>query len=109
LTLTQPTSPDTPTSTQNNGGRCFIATAAYGSELAPPVQFLRDFRDDVVLKSRFQKPFEDALNVYYKFSPPIANLMSHNKPFKFAIKYTIVVPFLAISRVTAFLVDLNRK
>jgi len=104
-----PSTPPPSTPPPSTPSRCFIATAAYGSELASPVQFLREFRDDVVLKSRFQKPFEDTLNVYYKFSPPIANLMYRNKPFKFAIKYTIVVPFLAISRVTAFLVDLNRK
>ena len=85
--------------------RCFIATAAYGSELALPVQFLREFRDDVVLKSRFQKPFEDTLNIYYKFSPPIANLMIHNKPFKYAMKYSIVLPLIALARTTAFLVN----
>lgn len=93
------------TSTTTGGGVCFIATAAYGSELAPPVQFLREFRDDVVLKSRFQKPFEDALNVYYKFSPSIANLMKRNKPFKYAMKYSIVLPFIALARTTAFLVN----
>ena len=87
------------------GGVCFIATAAYGSELAPPVQFLREFRDDVVLKSRFQKPFEDALNVYYKFSPPIANLMKRNKPFKYSMKYSVVWPFVALARITAFLLS----
>ena len=89
----------------NGGGRCFIATTAYGTELAPPVQFLREFRDDVVLKSRFQKPFEDALNVYYKFSPPIANLMIHNKPFKYTMKYSVVWPFVALARTAAFLIN----
>ena len=50
--------------------RCFIATAAYGSELAPPVQFLREFRDDVILRSRFSRAFEKLLEGYYWFSPP---------------------------------------
>ena len=104
LRATQPTSPNTPTNTQNNGGRCFIATAAYGSELAPPVQFLRDFRDDVVLQSKFQRTFEKILNVYYSFSPSIANLMKQNKPFKYMIKYSVVWPFVALARATAFVV-----
>jgi len=91
------------------GGICFIATAAYGSELAPPVQFLREFRDDVVLKSRFQKSFENFLNVYYKFSPPVAELMKRNKTFKHAIKYSVVLPFVAVARATAFAVELFAK
>ena len=90
-----------PLKTQN---RCFIATAAYGSELEPPVQFLREFRDNVVLKSRFQQPFDDILNVYYKFSPPVADLMRRNKPFKYAMKYSIVWPFVALTQTTAFII-----
>ena len=62
-----------------------------------------EFRDDVVLKSKFQKPFENVLDVYYKFSPPIANLMRHNKPFKYTMKYSVVWPFVALVRITAFL------
>jgi len=98
-------SPTTPTTPTTNPGRCFIATAAYGSELAPPVQFLRDFRDDVVLQSIFHKPFEQILKVYYSFSPPIANLMRKNEMFKRIMKYTIVWPCIALARATFFLVD----
>jgi len=58
-----------------------------------------------VLKSRFQKPFEDTLNVYYKISPPIANLMIHNKPFKYTMKYSVVWPFVALTRATAFVIE----
>jgi len=99
---TPPPSTPPPSTPPPSNSRCFIATAAYGSELAPPVQFLREFRDDVVLKSRFQKPFEDTLNVYYKFSPPIAELMKCNKPFKYTMKYSVVWPFVALARATAF-------
>jgi len=87
------------------GGRCFIATAAYGSELEPPIQFLREFRDDVVLKGRFKKTFEFILNIYYKFSPPIADQMRKNKSFKMIMKYSIVLPFVALARATAFLLS----
>ena len=91
------------TTPNGGGGRCFIATAAYGSELEPPVLFLREFRDDVVLKGRFKKTFEFILNIYYKFSPPIADQMRKNKSFKMIMKYSIVLPFVALVRATAFL------
>jgi len=77
---------------------CFIATAAYGSELAPPVQFLREFRDNVVLKSRFSRFFEKSLDVYYVFSPPIAKAMMEHKALKFVIKYVIVWPFVKLAQ-----------
>ncbi len=34
---------------KSNGGGCLIATAAFGSEIAPQVQLLREIRDDMVL------------------------------------------------------------
>lgn len=86
--------------------RCFIATAAYGSELAPPVQFLREFRDDVVLKSRFCTGFEKILEGYYWFSPPIADAMERHKWLKYFMKYTTVWPFVAMTRATVFVIDL---
>ncbi len=89
----------------NNGNICFIATAAYGSELEPPVQFLREFRDDVILQGKCKKTFESILNVYYKFSPPIAEQMRKNKPFKIIMKYSIVFPFVALAKITALLIS----
>lgn len=88
----------------NGGSNCFIATAAYGSELAPPVQFLRDFRDQTVLKSKFKRAFEAMLSVYYRFSPPIADLMRRNRAFKHFMKYTIVWPFVALTLAASFVV-----
>lgn len=92
--------------TRIKDSRCFIATAAYGSELAPPVQFLREFRDDVVLQSRFKRMFEGILDSYYTISPPIADLMRRNKPFKFLMKYVIVWPFVATAKIFAFVISL---
>ena len=86
------------------GKVCFIATAAYGSEMEPSVQFLREFRDDVVLKSRFKRGFENMLYVYYSFSPPIAELMKRNKVFKYTLKYTVVWPFVALTKATSYLI-----
>lgn len=85
---------------------CFVATAAYGSELAPPVQFLREFRDDVLLKSRYSRVFEKLFDVYYWFGSPIAKVMVRNKPFKYVMKYTVVWPVVAIFGASAFIIKL---
>jgi hypothetical protein len=73
---------------------CFIATAAFGSEIDPEVQFLREFRDEIVLKSMFKTFFEGLLDQYYKLSPTIAKKMEENSLFKSFVKYSIVYPFV---------------
>jgi len=82
---------------------CFIATAAFGSELAPQVQFLRNFRDEVVLESIFKNPFEWLLRHYYRFSPPIAQKMKDNPLLKNVIKYSVVYPFVLCTKAAALL------
>ncbi len=53
---------------------CLIATAAFGSELAPQVQVLRDFRDNRILQTSSGASFMAAFNSwYYSFSPAIAD------------------------------------
>src|SRR5712671_6668892 len=59
---------------QKKGG-CFIATAAYGSALAPDVIVLSNFRDDVLLRSKFGSILVD---LYYSFSPPLASIVAHH-------------------------------
>ena len=58
------------------GGGCLIATAAYGTELAPQVQKLREVRDGTLLPSElgsaFMRPFSAA---YYAVSPPAADVL----------------------------------
>ena len=41
------------------GGGCLIATAAFGSELSPQVQFLREIRDNTVLQTESGTSFHD--------------------------------------------------
>jgi len=69
------------------GGGCLIATAAYGSEMAPQVQFLREIRDNTVLQTQSGTSFMTAFNsFYYTFSPTIADYERENPVFKEAVK-----------------------
>ena len=72
------------------GGGCLIATAAFGSELAPQVQFLREIRDNTVLQTESGSAFMTGFNqFYYSFSPAIADYERENPVFKEAIKLTL--------------------
>ena len=69
------------------GGGCLIATAAYGSEMAPQVQFLREIRDNTVLQTQSGVSFMSAFNqFYYSFSPAVADYERENPVFKEAVK-----------------------
>ncbi len=81
--------------TQEEGGGCLIATATFGSELAPQVQQLRELRDEIVLQTESGTAFMKQFNqFYYSFSPTIADLERGNPVFKEAVKVTIT-PLLA--------------
>ena len=72
------------------GGGCLIATAAFGSELAPQVQFLREIRDNTVLQTESGSAFMTGFNqFYYSFSPVIADYERENPAFKEAVKLTL--------------------
>jgi len=71
-------------------GGCLIATAAFGSELAPQVQFLRELRDNTVLQTESGTSFMTGFNqFYYSFSPAIADYERENPAFKEAVKLTL--------------------
>ena len=75
---------------QQKGGGCLIATAAFGSEMAPQVQFLREIRDSTVLQTQSGSTFMTRFNqFYYSFSPAIADYERENAAFKEAVKITI--------------------
>jgi len=72
------------------GGGCLIATATYGSELAPQVQQLRELRDNQLLQTESGTQFMGTFNdVYYSFSPIIADYERENPLFKEAVKLAI--------------------
>jgi len=75
---------------QQGGGGCLIATAAFGSELAPQIQFLREIRDNTVLQTQSGSTFMTGFNqFYYSFSPAIADYERENSAFKETVKIAI--------------------
>ena len=71
-------------------GGCLIATAAFGSEMAPQVQFLREIRDNTVLQTESGSAFMTGFNqLYYSFSPTIADYERENAAFKETVKIAI--------------------
>jgi len=58
----------------DNKSGCLIATAAFGSELTPQVQFLRNFRQNYILETASGSAFMNTFNtIYYSFSPQVAD------------------------------------
>ena len=71
-------------------GGCLIATATFGSEMAPQVQFLREIRDNTVLQTESGSAFMTGFNqFYYSFSPAIADYERENPTFKEAVKIAL--------------------
>jgi hypothetical protein len=69
------------------GGGCLIATAAYGSELAPQVQMLREIRDNQLMNTESGSAFMTTFNeLYYSFSPYIADMERESPVFKEIVK-----------------------
>lgn len=82
--------------TQQGQQRCIIATAAYGSEMAAPVQFLREFRDEEVESTYLGKEFLTAFNAwYYSWAPGVAGAEYTNPQLRSAVRL-VVVPLLGI-------------
>jgi hypothetical protein len=77
------------------GGGCLIATAAYGSEMAPHIQHLREIRDQKVLSTQAGRSFMEAFNqIYYAFSPMVADMERESPLFRGAV-YVTIQPMLA--------------
>ena len=74
----------------SEGGGCLIATATYGSEMSQQVQQLRELRDNQLLQTVSGTQFMNTFNdVYYSFSPIIADYERENLYFKEAVKLAI--------------------
>lgn len=83
---------------KTGGGGCLIATAAFGSELAPQVQMLRELRDNTVLNTASGTAFMTGFNqFYYSFSPTIADWERENPIFQEAVRITITPLLTSLS------------
>ena len=76
-----------------SGSSCFIATAAYGSPLAPYVKILSKFRDRFLLTNGMGRHF---VHFYYTHSPPMANFIKKHDGLR-AIVRLILIPLVGIS------------
>ena len=83
---------------QSEDGGCLIATATYGTELAPQVQQLREIREQKLMNTKSGKLFLNSFNeFYYSFSPIIADLERENPIFKEMVKLTITPMLSSLS------------
>ncbi len=88
-------------SDNNTGGGCLIATAAYGTELAPQVQFLREIRDNTLMSTTAGAAFMSGFNsLYYSFSPTIADMERDNPFFQDAVRVLITPMISTLSIMT---------
>ena len=72
------------------GGGSLIATAAFGSAMAPQVQLLSEIRDNTVLQTESGTNFMTGFNqFYYSFSPVIADYERENPAFKETVKLAL--------------------
>jgi hypothetical protein len=82
-----------PVSNSGGSGGCFIATAAYGSLVAPHVKILRNFRDRFLTTNILGKSF---VNLYYQYSPPLASFITKHDNLRLIVRMTLF-PIVGIS------------
>ena len=85
---------DQPQTVSKSG--CLIATAAFGSEISPQVQFLRNFRDNRILSTVSGSSFMNVFNTwYYSFSPSVADY-ERERPWLQGVIRMAIYPLLQI-------------
>ena len=72
---------------------CYIATAAYGSDLNGNVQVLRDFRDEYLLTNA---PGRALVGLYYRTSPPVADFIAQRPALRLAVRATLTPVVYAV-------------
>lgn len=104
ISATTASAPAAEGGSEGGGGGCFIATAAYGSYMAPEVQLLRDFRDAHLITNPVGRAF---VNIYYQVSPPLADIVRDNamlralarwflSPAVYAVKYPGIALLISV-------------
>ncbi len=75
---------------------CFIATAAFGSDMAPEVQSFRDFRNKVLFSTEWGTHF---VRFYYKHSPKYAQIIAQNNTARLFIR-GLLWPLLVFAKLS---------
>jgi len=84
-------------------GACIVATAAYGSELSPEVQFLRGFRDGTVRRTFAGESFMTVFNLwYYSFSPSVVDFLMGGEVARGLVRVGLY-PLIGILRLSSIL------
>ncbi len=73
---------------------CFIATAVFGTPIAPEIDILREFRNKFMSRTTVGKKI---VRTYYRISPPIADTIRYNEFLKALFRIFIVRPWIFIS------------
>jgi hypothetical protein len=96
-----PTTSPPPTTPYPRQG-CIVATAAYGSEMAPEVAYMRYVRDDMIGSNAVGRLLVNKWNVfYYSWSPPVAQFITTHSALQPVFRI-ILVPLIGTVHVTAY-------
>lgn len=77
------------------GKKCFIATAAYGTSMAPDVRTLSEFRDQHLLSHTWGRLL---IRFYESLSPPLAAFIATSYTGRMAARYLLIKPLILIIR-----------
>ena len=94
----------------SEGGGCLIATAAFGSEMSPQVQQLRELRDNVIMQTASGHTFMTGFNqIYYSFSPYVADFERENIVFKETVKVALTPMLTSFSILSHVPIDTEQE
>lgn len=90
--------PELPGGVQSQGangtGKCFIATAACGTDQAEDVVRLREFRDAVLRRTKLGRAF---VGIYETISPPIARLVARSERARWLVRSLVIHPLRVLA------------